>query len=259
MKSACVNVAAKAIALATGPEIKYSDMKCDALIEKCINDTGGGMGDTAGINTMVRKHCAWLGTIENAKAEGKLLPGAGLLINEGNDDNTPEQFKGDGLGDFSHGGIYVGEKALYDEDKNGKSRLCNVVHSSSTMKRVAGSTLANGWTHVILFSEVDYGVTITPGVTLGAEVRQSDEQPAPAEATVAAPLVTAVVYAANGKNVKLRPKREKGSLYWEVACDTTVSVEQKKGGWALITAICTDGATRRAWMMEDFLKYISGR
>lgn len=258
MKSACVNVAAKAIALATGPEIKYSDMKCDALIEKCINDTGGGMGNTAGINTMVRKHCAWLGTIENAKAEGKLLPGAGLLINEGNDDGTPAQYKGDGLGDFSHGGIYVGEKALYDKDANGKSRLCNVVHSSSKMKRVAGSTLANGWTHVILFSEVDYGVEISTGVTTGAEIQQSEEQTAQAETAVEAPMLCAVVYAPNGGNVKLRPKHEKGSLWWEVACDTTVSVERTKGGWALITALCTDGTTRRAWMMEQFLKYVSG-
>ena len=76
--------------------------------------------------------------------------------------------------------------------------------------------------------------------------------------SVQAPMLCAVVYAPNGGNIKLRPKREKGSLYWEVACDTTVSVERTKGGWALITAICTDGATRRAWMMEDFLKYISG-
>ena len=53
----------------------------------------------------------------------------------------PTKYHADGLGNFSHVGLYAGEDALIDTDKYGKPRSCNVVHSSATMGRVAGSTL----------------------------------------------------------------------------------------------------------------------
>ena len=165
-------VAAKAIA-AVAEGHTYADMDCQALVEYCVNQCGGSMA-YAGSNVLYRNAMAYLATIENAKAEGKLVPGAGLLIVEEVGDGTPAKYRGDGLGDATHVGLYVGEKALTDTDKNGKSRVCNVVHSGSTIGRVAGSTLTNGWTHVLWFKEIDYGVEVTAGVTLGAEVSQSD-------------------------------------------------------------------------------------
>jgi len=59
-------------------------------------------------------------------------------------------------------------------DKNGKSRVCNVVHSGQTMGRVAGSTLKNGWTHVMLFREIEYGFTVAAGVQLGGALAAED-------------------------------------------------------------------------------------
>lgn len=166
-------VAAKAVA-AVAEGHAYTEMDCQAFVEYCVNQCGGHMA-YAGSNDMYRNASAYLATLANAKAEGKLVPGAGLLIVEDVSDGTPAKYRGDGLGDATHVGLYVGEKALTDVDKNGKSRVCNVVHSGSTMGRVAGSTLANGWTHVILFKEIDYaGVAIPSGVVVGGTLSAED-------------------------------------------------------------------------------------
>lgn len=257
MKPAGVNVAVRAIELCKGPRIEYGDVDCQAFIEQCVNDCGGAL-DTSGTNDMVRNHCAWLGTIENARAEGRLVPGAGLLIHEDDESGLPAKYQGDGLGDFSHVALYVGDGALYDEDKNGKARLCDAVHSSQTMGRVAGTTVKNGYTHVMWFTEIDYGVDVAPGVTPGGggdAVSDGADNVSDGAGSQSAAHSYATVFAADGGAVKLRPQPERGSLWWEVASGTRVSVERTKNGWALIRAVCTDGASRRAWMMGDYLIY----
>lgn len=59
----------------------------------------------------------------------------------------------------------------------------------------------------------------------------------------------------DGNPVKLRksPSRAE-NLYWKVADGETASIERRKGEWALVTAICTDGVRRRAWMMSRYLE-----
>ena len=42
-------------------------------------------------------------------------------------------------------------------------------------------------------------------------------------------------------------------MYWLVNNAARVLVERERDGWALVTAICTDGYTRRAYMMSKFL------
>lgn len=150
----------------------YAEMDCQAFVEFCVTECGGSMA-YAGSNDMYRNAATYLATIANAKAEGKLVPGVGLLIVEEVSDGTPAKYRGDGLGDATHVGFYVGETALTDVDKNGKSRVCNVVHSSSTMGRVAGSTMANGWTHVILFEEIDYRMDVS-GIAVGGTLTAAD-------------------------------------------------------------------------------------
>lgn len=163
-------VAAKAVA-AVAEGHRYAEMDCQAFVEYCVTACGGGMA-YAGSNAMAR-NVAYLATLENAKAEGKLLPGAGVFILTGYG-SEPARYRGDGLGDFTHVGFYVGENALRDTDRNGKSRVCNVVHSGQTLGRVAGSTLQNGWTHVTLFREIDYGVDIPAGVAVGGALAAVD-------------------------------------------------------------------------------------
>ena len=174
----------------------------------------------------------------------------------------PARYVGDGLGDFSHVGLYVGENVLADVDKNGNARSCDVVHSSATMGRVAGSTLANGWTHVMWFSEIDYGENVGTGVEAGTEISQgaTNATTGPEEGlTAGTPVMDAARYAVvvspDGGPVKLRKSASaEETLYWLVNAGARVLVERERDGWALIRAICTDGYTRRAYMMARYLE-----
>ena len=159
------NQVARAATLAAHVGYTYDELDCQAFVEHCVRQAGGRM-DYLGTNDMARR-AAWLGTLDEARAQGRLVPGAGLLIREATEANLPARYAGDGLGDFSHVGLYVGENALTDTDKNGRRRACDVVHSSATMGRVAGSTLQNGWTHALWFSEIDYAVTAGAGAGAG--------------------------------------------------------------------------------------------
>lgn len=151
-------VAAAAMALLGTP---YANLDCQALVRRAVSDAGGER-PPKGVNTLMRSDSIlWWGTLENARAQGMLVPGAALLIHA-DDGREPARYRGDGMGNFHHIGLYVGDGALTD---NG--RACSVIHSSQTRGRVAGSTLQNGWTHLAWLGEIDYGRDIRPGVTLG--------------------------------------------------------------------------------------------
>lgn len=241
MKPTGKDVAAAAVqAVSVG--YTYDEMDCQAFVEHCVRQAGGSM-DYLGCNDMARR-AVWLGTLADARTQGRLVPGAGVLIREETEANLPARYAGDGLGDFSHVGLYVGTDALTDTDKNGRKRSCDVVHSSNTMDRVAGSTLANGWTHVMWFSEIDYGA--------------ADRDAAPSGLTAGAPAANtkhyAVVVTSDGGPVRLRKSAsEQEPMYWLVNNAARVLVERERDGWALVTAICTDGYTRRAYIMSQFL------
>lgn len=302
------NQVARAATLAAHVGYTYDELDCQAFVEHCVRQAGGRM-DYLGTNDMARR-AAWLGTLDEARAQGRLVPGAGLLIREATEANLPARYAGDGLGDFSHVGLYVGENALTDTDKNGRRRACDVVHSSATMGRVAGSTLQNGWTHALWFSEIDYAVTAGAGAgagganadgtggtaisdtsaggtgsagtnTGGTSAGNSDTvtggtgtgtggtgtntgatstgvtgtTPAPGLTAGAVPAAYATVASPDGGPVKLRKSASRGeSLYWLVGAGARVRVERTRDGWSLVTALCTDGYTRRAWMMDAYLR-----
>lgn len=366
------NQVARAATLAAHVGYTYDELDCQAFVEHCVRQAGGRM-DYLGTNDMARR-AAWLGTLDEARAQGRLVPGAGLLIREATEANLPARYAGDGLGDFSHVGLYVGENALTDTDKNGRRRACDVVHSSATMGRVAGSTLQNGWTHALWFSEIDYAVTagagagadganadgtggtgtgigmgtgtdgigstgtgtgtgaggtgtgeVTSGtnagstgtgtsgagtgaVTSGTNAGSTSTgagtggtgagtggtgtgagtggtnagnasagisgtgtnaggtgtgtsgagtgtTPAPGLTAGAVPAAYATVTSPDGGPVKLRKSASRGeTLYWLVGAGARVRVERTRDGWSLVTALCTDGYTRRAWMMDAYLR-----
>ena len=279
------NQVARAATLAAHVGYTYDELDCQAFVEHCVRQAGGRM-DYLGTNDMARR-AAWLGTLDEARAQGRLVPGAGLLIREATEANLPARYAGDGLGDFSHVGLYVGENALTDTDKNGRRRACDVVHSSATMGRVAGSTLQNGWTHALWFPEIDYAVTAgagagadganaggtstgtsagtsgtgtgtgagTSGTGTGTNTGGTGTTPAPGLTAGAVPAAYATVTSPDGGPVKLRKSASRGeSLYWLVGAGARVRVERTRNGWSLVTALCTDGYTRRAWMMDAYLR-----
>lgn len=296
MKPRAVQLARAAVQ-AVGVGYTYDEMDCQAFIEHCARQAGGAM-DYLGTNDMARR-AAWLGTLSQAQAEGRLVPGAGLLIREETEENLPARYASGGLGDFSHAGLYVGPDALTDTDKTGRMRSCDAVHSSATMGRVAGSTLQNGWTHVLWFPEIDYGAsggtgnaaagagttvtgatgagtggtgatgTGTTGTTggtgtgpttggtpgAGATGAPGITTPTPTLTAGTVPTVYATVVSPDGGPVKLRKSASaEETLYWLVGAGARVLVERTEGAWSLITAICTDGHTRRAWMMDRYLR-----
>lgn len=296
MKPRAVQLARAAVQ-AVGVGYTYDEMDCQAFIEHCARQAGGAM-DYLGTNDMARR-AAWLGTLSQAQAEGRLVPGAGLLIREETEENLPARYASGGLGDFSHAGLYVGPDALTDTDKTGRMRSCDAVHSSATRGRVAGSTLQNGWTHVLWFPEIDYGasggtgnaaagagttvtgatgagtggtgatVTGTTGTTggtgtgpttggtpgAGATGAPGITTPTPTLTAGTVPTVYATVVSPDGGPVKLRKSASaEETLYWLVGAGARVLVERTEGAWSLITAICTDGHTRRAWMMDRYLR-----
>ncbi len=291
MKPTAVQLARAAVQ-AVGVGYTYDEMDCQAFIEHCARQAGGAM-DYLGTNDMARR-AAWLGTLSQAQAEGRLVPGAGLLIREETEANLPARYASGGLGDFSHAGLYVGPDALTDTDKTGRMRSCDAVHSSATRGRVAGSTLQNGWTHVLWFPEIDYGasggtgnaaagagttVTGAPGAgaggtgatgtgttgttggtgtgptTGGTPGAPGITTPTPTLTAGTVPTVYATVVSPDGGPVKLRRSASaEETLYWLVGAGARVEVERTEGAWSLITAICTDGHTRRAWMMDRYLR-----
>ena len=290
MKPRAVQLARAAVQ-AVGVGYTYDELDCQAFVEHCARQAGGAM-DYLGTNDMARR-AAWLGTLSQAQAEGRLVPGAGLLIREETEENLPARYAGDGLGDFSHAGLYVGPDALTDTDKTGRMRSCDAVHSSATMGRVAGSTLQNGWTHVLWFPEIDYGASggtgnaaagagttvtgatgagtgatgaagtggtgaganTTTGGTPGAGATGAPGITTPTLTAGTVPTVYATVVSPDGGPVKLRKSASaEETLYWLVGAGARVLVERTEGAWSLITAICTDGHTRRAWMMDRYLR-----
>lgn len=178
------SVVLKALSLLGQP---YERLDCQALVRRAIAAAGGEQ-PPKGVNTLMRSpSVVWWGTLDSARARGRLVPGAALLMHR-DDGREPARYRGDGMGNFSHIGLYAGENALTDTDARGRSRACDVIHSSQSMGRVAGSTLQNGWTHAAWLSQIDYGREPSPGVELGERAMpdfqaspDSEASPAPAD------------------------------------------------------------------------------
>ena len=69
MKPTGTDVAAAAVQ-ATHVGYTYDEMDCQAFVEHCVRQAGGRM-DYLGTNDMARR-AAWLGTLDEARAQGAL-------------------------------------------------------------------------------------------------------------------------------------------------------------------------------------------
>lgn len=121
---------------------------CQGLIEAVVRALGGEIS-YRGSNDMFRNACSYIGTLDQARKEGRLVPGAVLFIVR-LDGGELALYK-DGKGNASHVGWYTGGR--YE-----------VVHASSSKGKVAASTLKNAWTHVGWLKSVDYGYEKVEGV-----------------------------------------------------------------------------------------------
>ena len=248
--SACAQLGVRLI---QNSVILYSDTDCQGFMEKIIWEAGASkseMPNYAGSNDMIRHACSWVGTIAEAKKLGYLVPGAALFIVEQNG-NEPSKYRGDGVGNASHVGMYIGDQyAFVDEWLNKtykKSGKYNVIHSSASRGRACGSTLKNAWTHVGLWKAVDYseyGIGAAASKTVAAPAKQSVQTDGGEHK-----METRYVYAESGSDVNMR--KNAGTSYALVArvpVHDAVQAEDMGNGWSKVE---WNGHT--GYMMTQFL------
>ena len=208
---------------------------CQAFMELIAKKCGASMTYT-GSNDMFRHACTWVGTIADARKQGKLQRGCALFILE-HDGNEPAQYRADGIGNASHVGMYIGEKAFYDDEKK---RWCNVAHSSSSRGKVCGSTLQNAWTHVGLWKCADFSIQNNGGDTMGSTNTG-----------------TAIVQASSGDSVNFRQGASKTTKLCsrnpKIMVGDSVDVLSSQGEWSQVTY---NGET--GYVMTQFLKVGDG-
>lgn len=214
--------------------VPYSEMDCQAFVEKCLSDCGEKI-DLAGSNAWYRE-CAKNGAVmtpeECVKNLGCVPSGAFLFILE-QDGKEPAKYKPDGMGNASHIGICTGTRGQ------------GAIHSSASRGCVAeskfnGKTIKNGgWNRVGLWNEVsyDYGGGDTP-------------EPEPAPEPSPYPM-TATVWADNGKPVNLRKHQSTlSALVDRVPCGETVAVLEYGSEWSHV-----EWNKKTGYMMTRFLVF----
>lgn len=103
-------------------KLKYSQYDCQAFCEKVLKDIDirtpeGAVYNWKGSNDIARHACSWIGTKEECiKKFGQIPPGAWAFIWD-NTGNEKQRGYYDGLGNYSHIGIYIGNNTVRDSTK----------------------------------------------------------------------------------------------------------------------------------------------
>ena len=232
-------LARQAVVFLNAPTIPYSQWDCQGFMEQ-IFKACGNLISYRGSNDMYRNACSWVGTLEEAKRRGYLVPGCALFIVK-QDGKEPARYQGDGKGNASHVGMYIGERAYYDPES---SKWCDVAHSSASRGKVCGSTLKNGWTHVgiwkAMVSPVGQHSSETSGAPHGGTVGNGGIGMTPM-----------IVQADTGSNVMLRPTPStKGNYMARIPVGEQVMAQDRGDGWSAV-----EWQGMRGYMMSKFLRY----
>ncbi len=160
-----------------------------------------------------------------------------------------------GLEFWDNVGVFLGDCAIHASS----SRGC-VAES-----KFVGKTIPNGgWNRVGLCKWVDYGTQWEADGAVSGDLSVDTEDYADSEESSSpiapvTPVVStreAMVVTPDGNPVKMRKEASQScNTYWKIAHGTRVSVERVRKAWALVTAVCTDGYQRRAYVINDFLRY----
>ena len=110
--------------------LKYADADCQAFCELVLKDLGvrdssGKPYNWKGSNDMARNAVSWIGTKDECIATfGDIPPGSWAFIWENKTGKETDRGYYDGLGNYSHVGIYVGNNIVRDstryKDSSGK-------------------------------------------------------------------------------------------------------------------------------------------
>ena len=150
----------------------YTVMDCQAFVERALRDCGT-TENLPGSNAWYRevKKNGWVGTPEECRKQyGKIPPGAFLFILK-QDGKEPEKYRGDGIGNASHIGIYTslsGAEMVWIATQAGVKDAgawdfgSGAINSSSSRGHVCtskftGKSISGGWNRVGLWTRIDYG------------------------------------------------------------------------------------------------------
>lgn len=202
----------------------YSEMDCQAFVERCLRDCGLSI-NLPGSNAWYRK-MTWTGSPEECKQRfGSIPPGAFLFILE-QDGKEPEKYRKDGIGNASHIGIYTG---------TGKG----AIHSSASKgcvveSRFVGKTIRGGWNRVGLWDQVAYNIPINTQINK-EEVEPMEEY-------------QAVVIGEGVLNLRVRPDKS-SSRITQIPVGTEVTVIGESDGWCKINF-----GDRTGFVMAQYLQ-----
>lgn len=218
--------------------VKYSEMDCQAFVERCLSDIGLRK-DLAGSNAWYRyiMKNGWIGSPEECKALFGMIPEGAFLFILKHDGKEPEKYHRDGIGNASHIGIYTGLSGQEMVDiavRSGDTRAVNykfgdgAINSSSThgavsTSKFAGKSISGGWNRVGLWDAISYGEPIDIIIHGG----EPSPEPEPGGETM-----VATVYSDNGKPVNFRKKHStSAALLDQIPVWEHVEVTEKGSEW----------------------------
>lgn len=137
-------------------KFKYENMDCQAFCERVLKDIGvrnsnGQPYNWKGSNDIARHACSWIGTKEDCiKAFGFIPLGAWAFIWENKTGKEKERGYNDGLGNYSHIGIYIGDDIVRDSTRYKNS-------SGEYVRDGVGNRSINAFNRVGLAKMLDFG------------------------------------------------------------------------------------------------------
>ena len=227
----------------------YSTMDCQAFVERVLSDLGLRI-NLPGSNAWYRE-MTWTGSPEECKARfGKIPKGAFLFILE-QDGKEPAKYRGDGIGNASHIGIYTDmtgkemvelAKAEGDYGAGGWNFGDGAINSSSSRAHVctskfAGKAINGGWNRVGLWKRISYDAVID-GILNGGEEKMDQ----------------AMVHTANGRELNMREQpSKKANIAEEIPNGTILEITDTMPGWAK-----TKYNGKTGWVKTEFLQAVGG-
>lgn len=211
---------------------KYSEMDCQAFVEKCLEDAGMAK-NLAGSNAWYRA-MTWTGSPEECVRIFGCVPVGAFLFILKQDGGEPGKYKSDGIGNASHIGIYTctGKGAVHSSASKGM-----VCESAFNWKTIPNG----GWNRVGLLSDLSYGDHIDK-ILGGGKMPVFDDP------------ITMVVYrsqearaGSSTVNVRSGPTVA-NSVLFKIPFDTMVEAYEENGGFTRIK--CAQG---EGYIMSSFL------
>lgn len=108
-------------------KIKYSNLDCQAFVERVLYDAGcrkadGSAYNWRGSNSMWRNALSWKGTKEECIQKYGSIPAGAWVFMLKFDGGEKEKGYNDNLGNATHVGIYVGDDLTRDSTRNTSGR-----------------------------------------------------------------------------------------------------------------------------------------